>query len=211
MSRILPLALALALCASPARAGFIDFNPTPDAASTAVITFGADGSLSGSIPIASLTGVDTPLNAGHTIPIANGLLTFSFPNPIPFPGGYNFKSGTVAITGTLQGQTIPQTLFSMAIAPAFLSVLAGHNLFADPVLALDPTVPPDVLAPFGANSSIGYLYLDFAGAPGSPATLLSALVRSQSATGVPEPASGLLAALGFAFAIARHRMRHRMA
>lgn len=209
MARTLAALLLLAL-APTAHAGFIDFNPTVDASSTALITFASDGTLSGSIAIASLTGVGTPLNDGATIPIANGLLTFTFANPTPFPGGFSLKSGLVTITGTLQGQTTPQTLFAMSVGAAFLETLATHNLFAEPAVALNPAVPPDVLSPFGANASIGYLYLDFTGAPGSPATLLSAIVRSQSATGVPEPASGLLAALGaIGTACVSRRVRRR--
>lgn len=195
------VALALALAASAAHGGYVEFREPP---TTATITFSANGSLSGSIPIASLIGVDTPSGSGRTIAVSGGVASFQMAANGGSPSvGYSYGGGTLTITGTLAGQPAPEvllsaTFFSSSIRP----IGATFWSFQSPVQGTS-TAAQDVGQAYGFGSPLPVQFtLGFDGTPGSQGVVSGVTIRVMTPGGaaVPEPASAALAALGLAIA-----------
>lgn len=193
---VLVLLLALGPAARPAAGGFIDFLPGPLDGPPASLTFGADGSLTGTIPVVALSGVGTPFDDGRTVAVAGGLATFTLGTAAAVPFGYLYKGGSIVVTGTLAGRSAPETLFSMAFLPGELSSDQGGPdgwLTVDPLLG-SPAVASDVAGLFGAASGLGAVTMGFAGTPGGPTRWAVAEIRLNTG-GVPGPGTlGLVAA-----------------
>jgi hypothetical protein len=162
----------------------ISILPTSDFTSTSTITFAADGTPSGSIPIASLRGDGTASNNGATVAVSGGLATFSFGTPTDFALGLCYKPGpaSLAITGALPGHTT-ETLLSMdCLARELMKFPEWPHWTFDgmPVLGF-PNLSTNVTTAFGGSGGLGEFVIEFSAAsPGAPATLTTATIGAQA-------------------------------
>lgn len=185
--------------ASTVDATMIDFTSAPSASQPGTIAFGADGSLSGSIPLTSITGGDT------TLAIADGVISFAFAGATPNgPDNFYYSGGgSFAITGTLPGGSAPETFLSGTFAAfpqitRFGPVLPDAWFFLVPA-AFTATLSQDLATLFGERTNQrGTMVILFHQPIAGGATTLSGSQFHIGTTSpsVPEPASLLLVAVG---------------
>lgn len=149
----------------------IAFRPPGDL-SAASIAFNTDGTISGTVPIADVVGLDTTGNA-RSVAITGGLLTFTSGPAYATAGGYVYNVapfGSITVAGTLAGGPGHETLFSMPFGHGQLGLLQGGVCSCESVPMIDnATLASSVSGIFGGG--LGLFPIRFTGAPGSPCTL----------------------------------------
>lgn len=212
MLRKLVYASLCVLWASTVEATIIDFASSPSASQPGSVAFGADGSLTGAIPLTTITGGST------TLAIADGVIGFSFDNPAKVgPSSFAYTGGIFGIMGTLPGGTAPQVLLTGTfVADQILSpfgpALPTSWLFPGGA-KFDATMSQDLATLFGELTvQHGDMTLLFSKAtPEGPTVFGGARFEVGSVPFVPEPASAIMASIGLALVMWRHGMRHWMA
>jgi len=184
------------LWCSTVEATIIDFNASPSASQPGAIAFGADGSLTGAIPLTSITGGST------TLAIADGVIGFSFEDPHPLGSGFYYTGGIFGIVGTLPGGSSSQVLLSGTfIADAQLTPFGPAlptSWFLPGGAVFTATIAQDLATLFGEpTSQRGDMTILFSQAtPGGPTVLSGARLEVGTTGVVPEPASLLLVVVG---------------
>lgn len=196
MRKLLIASLCVLWC-STVEATIIDFNASPSASQPGTIAFGADGSLSGVIPLTSIRGGST------TLAIADGTISFTFDGPHALGSGFYYTGGIFGIMGTLPGGSTPEVLLSGTfIADAQLTPF-GPSLptswFFDRPAVFTASLSQDLATLFGEPTlQRGSMTLLFSQSQAGGPTVLSGSrfeVGSPAPT-VPEPSSLLMAGIG---------------
>jgi len=198
--RSLALLVALATITGEARAGFVEFL----SGTTGTVTLGSNGSLSGTVSLATVLGSNTPANAGLSQSVTNGTIAFSFAGPTSDgSGGFNYSSGTFSVLGQLPGFSY-ETLLSGSFpsggdlnsaggTPSLFQFTGGLGFFG-------ATLANDVASLYGIpTTETGLFGLSFTQAsPGGVASFKASefMIQTSGSPAVPEPPSVLLAALG---------------
>lgn len=192
------LIASLCVCwASTVDATIIDFNASPSASHPGAIAFGADGSLTGAIPLTTITGGST------TLAIADGVIGFSFDNPVAVGSGFAYAGGIFGVMGTLPGGSAPEVLLSGTfIADAQLTPFGPAlptSWFLPGGAVFNATLSQGLATLFGEPTrQRGDMTLLFSQAvAGGPTVLSGSRFEVGLATpAVPEPSSVLLVASG---------------
>lgn len=181
------LAVAALLLASAVPASLVTFAgpPAPEGA----ITFAANGALSGTVPIATATG--------HAI--TGGVLSFAMARPLfiePDRAGYAF-GGSFTLTGSFDGGPTETILASARdISGGTINNLGNNRWFLSVAFGPD-AIAHDVLDAYGIPGIVGFLAVDFVGAPGSTiAAGASVVVTLDFGPAHPAPEPGSLSLLG---------------
>jgi hypothetical protein len=192
------MAMALVLCgalAMSAQASFtLDFNIISPSNGTGTFAGGANPFIGTDIAVLNVVGLDTPLNAGVTIPITNGLLNFATGNFIGVSGPeFEFGTGgSFTITGS--GVTLLQGSFIKNAAgegPELEPGAPGPLFSADYVDVKNSRLAAFFGVPVNETGSIN---LRFNGALDVDGFKLTSL--SGDCTNVPVPPTALLLGSG---------------
>jgi hypothetical protein len=210
---VFPLvAFVASLMVTPVDAGFLDFSLVPTAGQTSTIAYpGGNSPLTGTnLTILSITGQQTPLLDGITLPLNNTHLDFTSGAFLTTtPTGWEFSSGgTITITGDLPGTTTPLvTLFSGTFdAPIFVTAIGNDFKVTDAAFVglLNPTLAALFGIPVQGTGALSILF-------NSPATVGGPISDTGFNSGnaaiatVPEPPSAVLVAAGLAFFLFRRK------
>jgi hypothetical protein len=206
---VIGLVVVLACVSPPAQASTIlDFQGLAAGGGTIAFSGGAAPLVGTNIPIVTLGGIETPLNAGN-YDVTNGYLNFQTGNLISYSGGsYNFgNGGFFTITGGVTAAGISATTGApptptVLLTGSFLGAQVGSGVVSF-VLGNGPdTKNPDLLTYFGLSTATQFQFdaktnLNVSsGALNGGSFSGTAFSTDISNTVVPEPGSMMLFGTG---------------